>query len=152
MAAGTCSWAQNTLSVADSIPDPPYYESIGFQVASSADTVYPGTSTPSFNAGSYQSYDAAIADIGLNPVDRAGTLAGHVILGVPALLGTLTTPTGLYDPEGTHFSSFSAGLLNLAGDGYLAEVTVTYEVVPEPTTIGVLLAGLGLVLVSRWRR
>lgn len=153
VAAGTCSWTQNALSVADSLTSPPYFQSVGFLDASSSDTVYPSTTTPSFNAGSYQNAgDTAITGIGEIAVNRTGTLAGTVTLGVPAKMGTLTTPAGLGE---ANFSAFSSGLLNADNTDYVSPMVVpTFEVnpIPEPATLAVLGLGVLSFLVARRRR
>ena len=105
-----------------------------------------------FNAGNYQTAGAyAIQDIGINPVYIASPPI-TVDLGVPALLGTLTTPTGLGEAD---FGPDGAGLLNATNDGYLTEgeITITYEVLPlpEPATLGILFLG-GLALLRRSRK
>ena len=98
-----------------------------------------------FNAGNYQSAGGfALVDIGISPVT-----SGPVSLGVPALLGTLTTPGGLGvgDLAGT-----SAGLLNPANDGYLASVDVVSVVNPIPEPVTLALLGLGGLLALARRR
>ena len=99
--------------------------------------------------------NAAIAGIGqIYAVDDAGVISGttpHVQLGVPALLGTLTTPDGL---GAANFEATSVGLLNAAGDGFLSNPpTPTYEVnlIPEPATLGLLSIGTLLILGRRRR-
>ena len=98
--------------------------------------------------------NAAIAGIGqIYAVDDAGVISGttpHVQLGVPALLGTLTTPDGL---GAANFEATSVGLLNAAGDGFLSNPpTPTYEVnlIPEPASL--VLLGLGGVMMMATRR
>ena len=96
-----------------------------------------------FNAGNFQSAGPfALTDIGIAPVSQ-----GAVDLGVPALLGILTTPAGLGEDD---FAALNAGLLNATNDGYIAGVTVSYDVypIPEPATLGLLLIG-GLILVRK---
>ena len=59
-------------------------------------------------------------------------------LGVPALLGTLSTPDGL---GAANFEATSVGLLNVAGDGFLSDPpTPTSEVnlIPEPASLSVM--------------
>ena len=99
-----------------------------------------------FNAGNFQASGGfALVGVGISPV-----VSGAVNLGVPALLGTLTTPTGLgiADLAGT-----SAGLLNPANDGFLQTVAVESVVnpIPEPVTMALLALGGLLALVRRRR-
>ena len=108
-----------------------------------------------FNAGNFQGNgNSAIAGIGTDAVDDAGVIPGttpHVQLGVPALLGTLTTPDGL---GAANFEATSVGLLNVAGDGFLSDPpTPTSEVnlIPEPATLGLLILG-SLSILGRRRR
>ncbi len=89
-----------------------------------------------FNAGNYQSYgNSVISGIGMMPVYEQSCFPSqipNVQLGVPALLGTLTTPAGLGYGD---FSVSSAGLLKPDNSGYLADdITVTLEIpgVPKP--------------------
>ena len=99
-----------------------------------------------FNAGNYQSSGGfALVGVGISPV-----VSGAVNLGVPALLGTLSTPAGLGvgDLAGT-----SAGLLNPGNTGYLETVGVASVVNPIPEPVTMVLLGLGglAVLISRRR-
>ena len=90
----------------------------------------PGTASQgdvggNFNAGNYQfAGTSALLGIGQVAIDEEGALPGttpHVVLGVPALLGTLTTPEGL---TVTDFAADGVGLLDATGDGYLSSPPV----------------------------
>ena len=99
-----------------------------------------------FNAGNFQTSGGfALTGVGISPV-----VSGPVNLGVPALLGTLSTPGGLgvADLAGT-----SAGLLNPTNDGFLTSVAVESVVnpIPEPVTLSLLAIG-GLLMLARRRR
>ncbi len=72
----------------------------------------------------------------------------HIVLGVPALLGTFTTPTGL---DGSEFAPDGAALLNSANDGYVSPSSVTMTVVPEPMTLSLLAIGGAFVAIKRKR-
>jgi hypothetical protein len=93
----------------------------------------------SFNAGNYQgSGDSAILGIGMVDIDEPGSLPGttpHVDLGVPALLGILSTPEGL---DEANFRAISVGLFNAVGDGFLNNdlIIPTYEVIPFTFLLG----------------
>ena len=107
-----------------------------------------------YNAGNFQSFGSKIAGIGKVPVDNPGIIPGttpHVLLGVPALLGTLSTPAGLH--LSTDLYPGSVGLFNADGTGYLASPpTPTWQVnsIPEPVTLLVLALG-GLAALLRRR-
>ena len=72
----------------------------------------------------------------------------HVLLGTPALMGTLTTPAGLGEDD---FEPQGGWLLNADNTFfYTGDVTITHEVNPihnpEPATLSLLvLGGLGLL-------
>ena len=112
-----------------------------------------------FNVGNFQTFTAPILGIGKVPVDDPGVIPGttpHVSLGVPALLGTLTTPAdmGLGASNLTDFFPGDAGLFNEAGTGYLTSVpAATHEVnpIPEPVTLTLLGIG-GLAMLIRRQR
>ncbi len=89
-----------------------------------------GNAGGSFNAGNYQGISAAIEGIGMVAIDEAG-----VVLDVPALLGTLSTPTGL---DEDNFRAMVVGLLNKTGDGFFDAdgVIPTYEVIPFEFLLG----------------
>jgi|SaaInl7_200m_RNA_FD_contig_31_895038_length_677_multi_33_in_0_out_0_1 hypothetical protein len=136
------SYVENTLNVLG-----PDYQPDGFLSPVSG---YIGAD---FNAGNYQGSAAAIQGIGIVPVYQApptGVPVPPVDLAVPALLGTLTTPGGLGAGD---FATDGAGLLNLAADGFLSELTVTQEVnpIPEPMTLSLLAIGGCLVAIKRKR-
>ena len=152
---GEVSYAENTLGTMNSGSQP-----IGFHAASRAQ----GYLGADFNAGNFQnSGPSAILGIGMVPLDlhAPGDVVPPVILGVPALLGTLTTPPGLV----VHYPGIpyiqgglgaeSASCFNETGDGYLPpeEVTVSAETfpIPEPATLSLLAIG-GLVMLRRRRK
>lgn len=89
-----------------------------------------------FDAGNFQNYgNYAITGVGMVPVDEPGSLPGttpHILLDIPALLGTLTTPAGLGEGD---FAPQGGWLLNADNTFfYTGEVTITHEVnsIPEP--------------------
>ncbi len=91
------------------------YVAVGFPPAN----LMQGDVGGNFNAGNYQaSLASAILGIGKIPVDEQSTIPeiSGVSLGVPALLGTLTTPEGLGVGD---FDFDGFGLYNAAGDGYI---------------------------------
>ena len=106
-----------------------------------------------FNAGNYQGSTNAVQNIGIIPVymaPPAGVPTDPIDLGVPAIVGILTTPAGLGVGD---FAPDDAGLLNLAADGFLTELTVTSETnpIPEPMTVSLLAIGGFLVALKRKR-
>ncbi len=136
------SYVQNTLSSITA----------GFQPIGFVSVPVQGDVGGNFNAGNFQGFGlASIPGIGMiDPLIVPHPFGGPIVnLGVPALLGTLTTPTGLgvLDLDAT-----SAGALNLANDGF-TDVTTTHEVnpIPEPATMILLGAG-SLLLIRRKRR
>ena len=137
------SYTENTLGTLDAGSLP-----IGFL----SSTHVSGDVAGNFNAGNYQNSGAAsIPGIGMVPVYQApppGIPTPPVDLGVPALLGTLSTPAGLGEAD---FDYDGAALLNAANDGYIAG-TITMEVnpIPEPATLALLAMG-GLALLRRKR-
>ena len=105
-----------------------------------------------FNVGDSQpALDKAILGIGKDPVFFDG-MFDDVDLDVPALLGTLTTPTGLGEGD-LYPGPAGTGLFNAAGDGYLASLpTPTYDLnpIPEPATLTLLgLAGFTVLIRRR---
>ncbi len=94
-------------------------------------TLVQGNVAGSFNAANYQGCEAtggvAIQGIGKTAVSEAGTPA--VTLDAQALLGVLSTPEGLGE---TDFRVTTAGLLNMAGDGFLDTdlLVPTMDVIP----------------------
>ena len=130
----TVSYAENTL-----------FDNVGFK-GFLPPNLSQGDVGGNFNAGNFQSSGGfALTGVGVSPV-----VSGPVNLGVPALLGTLSTPAGLgvADLAGT-----SAGLLNPANDGFLTSVDVASVVnpIPEPVTLALLgIGGLALLIRRRW--
>ena len=126
----TVNFAENTLGTVVGGTLTP----IGFL----SSTFIQGEVVGNFNAGNYQSSgDSAIQGVGMVEVYEPGSIPGTtplVDLGVPALLGILSTETGLTE---ANFRAIVVGLLNAAGDGFLSSPPIpTYEVIPF-----VLLAG-----------
>ena len=140
------SYAENTLGTVDGGFTP-----IGFSPA----TLSSGFILGQFNVGNFQTFTAPILGIGKIAVDEPGAIPGttpHVQLGVPALLGTLTTPAGLTTLQ--DLFPGDAGLFNAAGDGYqTSPPDATHEVnpIPEPVTLALLGLG-GLAMLIRRRR
>ena len=137
------SYTENTLGTLDAASQP-----IGFL----SSTLVSGDVAGNFNAGNYQNSGASsIPGIGMVPVYQAppvGVPAPPVDLGVPALLGTLSTPAGLGAAD---FAPDGAALLNIANDGFIAAI-ITMEVnpIPEPATLALLAIG-GLAMLRRRR-
>jgi hypothetical protein len=123
------SFSENTLATVVG----PSYTPVGFM------NLLQGDVGGSFNAGNFQgSGAAAILGVGMVPIDEPGSLPGttpHVDLDVPALLGTLSTPTGLGAGE---LRVVTVGLLNLVGDGFLDadNIIPTIEVIPFTLLLG----------------
>ena len=117
VAPASASFTQNTLATA----------SAGFMPG----TLVQGDIVGNFNAANYQgaaiSGGVAIQGIGKTAVSEAGPPA--VNLDAQALLGTLSTPGGLGEAD---FRVTTAGLLNMAGDGFLNTdlLVPTMEVIP----------------------
>ena len=148
---GTVSYQENTLKTVDE-----NFNSIGFATTSVAEyNNYPvGSGKTALGIGNYQNVGSAILGVGLTEVDEPGGFPGlspHVQLGVPAYLGTISTPEGLgLEGKPAGVSSWAspdfgldypgASLINLTGDGYLfyEEFDVTYLVTPyvEPVIVG----------------
>ena len=110
-----------------------------------------------FNAGNFQTTGSPIYDVGINPVyilPPPGPPPVPVDLGVPALLGTLTTPAGLTLTSQLYPGPAGTGLFNGAGDGYqTSPPTPTWEVNPIPEPVTLTLLGLGgLAMLIRRRR
>lgn len=136
------TYVQNTLSILG-----PTYTTVGFGAADQA--VILGE----LNVGSFQTNAAAIQGVGQVVIDMAtppGPPPATLHLDAKALLGTFTTALVLGADD---FRSDGAGLLNLANDGYLTELTVTQEVnpIPEPMTLSLLAIGGCLVAIKRKR-
>ena len=118
---------------------------------------------PDFNAGNFQRADEyAIHNIGVTPLQIGppppfpAPPPYDIDLGVPAHIGTFTTPAGLGLPAGSQEGhddfSASANLLNEPSDGIIHAIT-TWEVnpIPEPATLSLLSVG-SLLLIRRKRR
>ena len=110
--------------------------------------------TGDFDAGAFQDDPLTdIQDIGEEPVTVASLLPSSfpsVNLGVPAVLGTLTTPAGLGAGD---FLANDFGLFNAAGDGFFSgEITETANVVPIPEPTTAVLLGMGGMAVLTRRR
>ena len=135
------SYVENTLGTLSDGFTP-----IGFL----SSTMLSGDIQGRFDASNYQQYgDVAITGIGITPVYAeapAGIPIPPVDLGVPALMGTLTTPAGLGEAD---FEPQGGWLLNADNTYYYqGDVTITHEVnpIPEPATMGLLvIGGLGMI-------
>ena len=142
-AASGVNYTENTLGTLNAMSQP-----IGF----SPSTLLKGYILGKYNAGNFQSYTAPILGIGKIPVHVDPPPAvplPPVDLGVPALLGTLSTPAGLHLLTDIYPEAVS--LFNAVGDGYQSSPpSATWEVnpIPEPATLGLLLIGV-LVLLPR---
>ena len=128
------------------------YSPIGFQ----AGNLLKGYISGKYNAGNFQSYTAPISGIGKVPVfimPPPGPPPIPVNLGVPALLGTLTTPAGLHLTTDLYPGPTGTGLFNAGVTGYLPTVTPTWEVnpIPEPATLALLAIGSALWLLGKRR-
>jgi len=114
VAPGTVSFTENTLGAV--VPSP-----VGFLPVTQLQDDIGGN----FNAGNYQGTgDDAIQGIGMVDVDELG-----VDLGVPALLGTLSTEEGLTEED---FRVMIVGLLDETGDDYFdaRRIVPTLEAIP----------------------
>ena len=146
-AASGVNYTENTLGTLNGS-----YQPIGFQ----AGTLLKGFISGKYNAGNFQTYTAPIYNIGISPVYIApppGPPPIPVNLGVPALLGTLTTPAGLHLLTDLYPGPSGTGLFNAQGNGYLPTVTPTWEVnpIPEPATLALLAIGSALWLIGKRR-
>jgi hypothetical protein len=127
----TVNYTENTLGTVVGIN----YDPIGFL----SGNLLQGDVGGNFNAGNFQgSGDGALQGIGMVAIDEPGSLPGttpHVDLDVPALLGTLSAPTGLTEED---FRVLTAGLLNAAGDGFVdtGSLIPTMEVIPLAFLMG----------------
>ncbi|HDY65670.1 MAG TPA: PEP-CTERM sorting domain-containing protein [Phycisphaerae bacterium] len=131
----------NTLRAGD-------FAALGFQPA----TMLAGYIGPDFNAGNFQgANEFAVQGIGVTPLQIGPPLPFpapppyDIDLGVPAHIGTLTTPTGLTLAD---FDATSANVLDMTGEGVIETFP---NVVPEPATLALLGAG-SLLLIRRKRR
>jgi len=132
------SYAENVLGTTGA-----GFEPIGFQ----STTLMQGDVGGQFNAGNFQPVaPGSIPGIGIDPVDEPGIIPGttpHVVLGVPALLGVLTTPAGL-GYAGELYVTSASGLLDSSGEGFMVGADLptigngklTYEVNPDYTAPG----------------
>ena len=113
-------------------------------------TLVQGDVAGKFNAGNFQSLPNAIMGVGKVPVLVVPLAGDNVDLGVPAFLGTLSTPVGL--GVGDLYPG-DAGLFNAAGDGFqTSPPAATFDVnpIPEPVTLTLLgLGGLALLIRRR---
>ena len=136
----------NTLRAGD-------FAAMGFQPA----TLVSGPIGPDYNAGNFQgANEFAVHNIGVTPLQIGppppfpAPPPYDIDLGVPAHIGTLTTPTGLGLGD---FDATSANMFNLAGDGVIEPGLRLLEVnpIPEPATLSLLAIG-GLVLLRLKRK
>ena len=140
------SYVENTLGTVNAA-----YQPLGFV----SSTLLSGDIGGRFDAGNFQNFgDYAITGIGMVPVDEPGGYppsTPHVLLGVPALMGTLTTPPGLGEGD---FEPQGGWLLNADNTFfYQGDVTITHEVnpIPEPASLSLLVIG-GLALLKRKKK
>ncbi len=112
-----------------------------------------------FNAGNFQAANEyAVHGIGLIPLQIGppppfpAPPPYDIDLGVPALIGTLTTPAGLGLPGSQGGFDVSLTLLDETGNGIISELCLGGEVnpIPEPATLSLL--GMGMVAILRKRK
>jgi len=134
--------------------DPGTFQAIGFGDASGG--AVGGAGSTRYSVGSLQSLtnvDSQVTGIGIEPLDIAGAGTGNdVVVGVPALIGTLTSPAGL---TVENFSAIEFSGINAAGGQNIAfsaaDVNVLVVPIPEPATLALM--GFGLIgLVASRRR
>jgi len=111
-----------------------------------------------FSVGSLESptdVDSQVTGIGMESLNivGAGTRAYDVVVGVPALIGTLTSPAGL---TVENFSAVEFSGINAADGQNIAfsatNVNVVEVPIPEPATLALMSFGLiGLVIVTSRR-
>lgn len=144
--ASEISYSQNNLSALST-------EGTGFGSANKGPVPVDDPNATTYNAGSFQtSASDGFLNVGKEPVHVEDLGGGPAVdLGVPALFGTFTTPTGL---GAENFEASGWALFNAAGDGFLSsspEISTTVDPIPEPTSLALLGLG-GVALFTRRRR
>ena len=129
------------------------FAAMGFQPS----TLVDGPIGPDYNAGNFQgANEYAIHNIGVTalqigpPPPFPAPPPYDIDLGVPAHIGTFTTPTGLGLGD---FDATSANMFNLTGDGVIepGPWLCVVNPIPEPATLSLLGVG-SLLLIRRKRR